>query len=162
MARYRTDDDTIIDTAKAAASSEGRSPGAGANAPERIGRVMGVIGDLKTEWDLTRGNLKTWWEAAQVRAAEQTAALEARKNAAWETQPDWYVRGPVGAITVRTYKDNERKRFEQELRESAKYGWDAQLLGETQGYIRGGVLLGGFLLWSRKKGERTIKYTRQS
>jgi hypothetical protein len=109
------------------------------------------------------GYLKDLWEQAeQGLPPEKRAELEARRNAQWETRSDWYVRGPVGAVTVRTYKDNERKRFEQELRESAKYGWDAQVMGETQGYIRGGLLLGGFLLWSRKKGERTIKYTRQA
>jgi hypothetical protein len=103
-------------------------------------------------------------------AAKKAAELaEAQANANWEKRPDWYKRAPVGAVTVRTYREDQIKQLEKDIETAARYGWTAEQVGGTSGHINVGrtalrVATGIGLIFgaSRTKGNIVVKFTRQS
>lgn len=101
-------------------------------------------------------------------AAQKAAELaDARAKANWEKRPDWYKHAPVGAVTVRTYKEDEIKQMERDIETAARYGWAAEQVGSTSGHINVGrtalrVATGIGLIFgaSRTKGTIVVKFTR--
>lgn len=105
----------------------------------------------------------------KAKAAAQKAAelADARAKANWEKRPDWYKHAPVGAVMVRTYKEDEIKQMERDIETAARYGWTAEQVGSTSGHINVGrtalrVATGIGLIFgaSRTKGNIVIKFTR--
>jgi hypothetical protein len=85
----------------------------------------------------------------------------------WENSSDWYKKGPVGAITVRSYKDNEGKRMQKEVAEAVKHGWRAEQIASQDGHLNVGktalrVATGIGLVFgaSRTKGVTMMQFTR--
>jgi len=87
----------------------------------------------------------------------------------WGKARDWYRRAPVGAVHVMEYKENEKRKLNDDIKQAATHGWEIETVGEQSGHINVGrtltttALTGGlrlFLGTSRTKGFTMVRFTR--
>jgi hypothetical protein len=113
------------------------------------------------------GKIGDW--AEQSARANREFLQRIDEQLPWEKAQDWYRRAPVGAVHVKEYKENDRRKMSDDIKKASTHGWEVETVGEQSGHINVGrtltttALTGGLRLFlgaSRTKGFTIVRFTR--
>ena len=84
----------------------------------------------------------------------------------WEQHEDWYARGPLGATSTRGYTSEMKTTMERDIAESARFGWEAELVSSLDAGVDhepSGILTGriSFSIGGAPRGTTVMSFARR-